>query len=226
MSHTISQRLARIIIVGLALIWGAAWARAGNTEVATFTAPLSATLGGSGVTSPTAHGILLAEGSSAFSPLVLGAGQIPIGTTSSDPSAATLTAGTGISISSVTGSITISTSGASGTYTLSTKTTNYNVLAGDAGTLFLTTGASAEVDFTLPAASGTGHYFLFSSDAAQILKVIAGTGDKIRMGGQQTASAGNIATTTGGRGNCAMVIDISTNNWTVLNATGSTWSVN
>ncbi len=63
--------------------------------------------GGTGVSSPTIHGVLIAQGSSAFSSLVLTAGQILIGTTSSDPSGATLTQGSGITITSVSGSITI-----------------------------------------------------------------------------------------------------------------------
>ena len=78
-----------------------------NAINANASTPISPTIGGTGVSNPTAHGILIGEGSSAATSLVLSAGQIPIGTTSSDPAGATLTAGTGISISSATGAITI-----------------------------------------------------------------------------------------------------------------------
>ena len=80
--------------------------------------------GGSGVASPTAHGILISEGASAFTPIVLTAGQILIGTTASDPVAATLTAGTGVTITSVSGSITINATGSGGTVTSVSGTAN------------------------------------------------------------------------------------------------------
>ena len=60
----------------------------------------------------TAHGIVIAEGTSTPNYLVLTAGQIPIGTTSGDPTGATLSQGTGISITSASGSITIAATGA------------------------------------------------------------------------------------------------------------------
>lgn len=52
--------------------------------------PLSATQGGLGVASPTIHGIILAQGSSATTTLVLGAGQVPIGVAGGDPIAGTV----------------------------------------------------------------------------------------------------------------------------------------
>ena len=69
--------------------------------------PLSATQGGLGVASPTAHGVLIAEGASAANPIVLSAGQVLIGTTSSDPSAATITGSGGITVSATSGAIAI-----------------------------------------------------------------------------------------------------------------------
>lgn len=72
---------------------------------------IGSTYGGSGVSNPTAHGILIAEGSSAFTPIVLSAGQILIGTTASDPSAATISSGTGINVTSSSGSISVANTG-------------------------------------------------------------------------------------------------------------------
>src|SRR3954462_4283074 len=65
--------------------------------------------GGTGLTSLTAHGILVGEGTSNVTPIVLSAGQILIGTTSSDPSAAFIS-GTAneIDVVSSTGSIVLS----------------------------------------------------------------------------------------------------------------------
>jgi len=69
--------------------------------------PLVTSQGGSGLVSPTAHGILIAEGASPFNPIALAAGQLLIGTTAGDPVAATLTQGTALTITSATGAITI-----------------------------------------------------------------------------------------------------------------------
>jgi hypothetical protein len=59
----------------------------------------------------TAHGVLVGEGATMLTSIVLGAGQVLIGTTSSDPSAATLTQGQNIGITSASGSITIGFTG-------------------------------------------------------------------------------------------------------------------
>src|SRR5665213_536192 len=90
--------------------------------------PLEAIQGGTGLSSPTNHGILVGQGSSAVDPIVLTNGELLIGSTSANPVAAALTAGSGISITPGAGSITIANAGfvsvnvqiltgASGTYT-------------------------------------------------------------------------------------------------------------
>ena len=74
--------------------------------------PLAATQGGTGLVSPTAHSLLVAEGASAFTALGSATnGQLPIGSTGADPVLATLTQGSGISITNAAGSITIAASG-------------------------------------------------------------------------------------------------------------------
>ena len=72
---------------------------------------IGTTYGGTGLSNPTAHGVLISEGSSALNPIVLTAGQVLIGTTAADPAAATLTPGSNISITSASGSITIAATG-------------------------------------------------------------------------------------------------------------------
>ena len=59
----------------------------------------------------TAHGVLIGEGASALTSIVLGAGQLLIGTTASNPAAATLTQGQNIGITSASGAITIGVTG-------------------------------------------------------------------------------------------------------------------
>lgn len=70
--------------------------------------PLSSTNGGTGVSNPTAHGIMVAEGASAMTPIVLSSGQILIGSTGADPVAAAINSGTGILVGNGAGSITVS----------------------------------------------------------------------------------------------------------------------
>lgn len=148
--------------------------------------PLSATLGGLGVASPTVHGILVAEGSSAATPIVLAAGQVLIGTTASDPSAATLTQGTGISITSASGSITIASTiagfatvnqtGASVTMAVNTQYIN-------------TSAANAQVTYTLPATAAQGSLF-------RIVGVASNTGGWVlAVASGQSVYVGNQAST-------------------------------
>lgn len=73
-----------------------------------WTGTLSPTRGGLGLSNPTAHGILIGEGSTAINPIVLSSGQILIGSTGADPVAAAINSGTGILVGNGAGSITVS----------------------------------------------------------------------------------------------------------------------
>jgi len=73
--------------------------------------PFSTTDGGTGISNPTGHAILVGAGSSALTQLTLTNGQMLIGSTAADPVATTLTGGSGITITNGAGSITISSTG-------------------------------------------------------------------------------------------------------------------
>lgn len=77
--------------------------------------------------------------------------------------------------------------------TVSNKTADYAVQAADMGTDFTNIGASATVNFTLPAGLASGNEVSFTVGAAQTLKVTAPASTTIRMGSTQSAAAGNIA---------------------------------
>lgn len=113
-------------------------------------------------------------------------------------------------------------SGVATSFTPVTKTSNYSVLSGDAGSIFNTTGASAQVTFSLLAASGSGNLFGFQSDAAQIMKVLAHGTDTIRWGNDVSGAGGNIQTTTGGRGDIVLLFDYASGIWIVLCASETT----
>lgn len=104
----------------------------------------------SGVT-VTNHATLVGAASNGITSILQGAGQLLIGTTASDPSAATLSAGTGVTITSASGAITINAVGAGLTWTAITGATqamvvNNGYIANRAGT----------VAFTLPTTSAVG----------------------------------------------------------------------
>lgn len=154
--------------------------------------PLSATQGGLGLASPTAHGILVAEGSAAANPIVLGAGQLLIGTTASDPSAATLTAGTGISISSVSGAVTITATGSGEPWT---------TVSGTSQALAINNGYYANnaalVTLTLPTTAAVGDLIMVGGQGAGGWKIAQNASQTIQFGNQVTTSGtgGNLAST-------------------------------
>lgn len=69
--------------------------------------PVSASLGGTGVSDPSANGILVANGASAFSSLVLTDGQFLIGVTGGAPIAASISAGANMVLTPGAGSLSV-----------------------------------------------------------------------------------------------------------------------
>ena len=154
--------------------------------------PFVASKGGTGVVSPTIHGILVAQGASAMNPIVLAAGQVLIGTTASDPAAATLTAGTGISISSVTGAITIS----------STLSLSWVSVSGTSQTLAAETGYFSNnmllTTYTLPVAAAVGDTFEVVGPGAWLVAQNAGQSLVFGSSVTTTGVAGSLAATNTG----------------------------
>jgi hypothetical protein len=77
-------------------------------DIATGSSPTFTTLT---LTSLTAHGVLIGEGASPLASIVLGAGQVLIGTTSGDPTAAAINSGQNILVANASGSITVGFTG-------------------------------------------------------------------------------------------------------------------
>jgi hypothetical protein len=153
--------------------------------------PLSATKGGLGVASPTIHGVLVAQGASAASPLVLGAGELLIGTTAGDPATATLTAGAGIAIDSATGAITISSTGSIGWVAVSGTS---QTMADGAG--YIAKNA-ALTTFTLPATAALGDEYEIVAYTAAGWTLLPGTTTQlVRFGNAvTTADTGSLSST-------------------------------
>lgn len=162
-----------------------------NNALNTGTIPLAVSSGGTGLATLTNHALQLGAGTSTPTQLVLAAGQIAIGTTASDPAAASLTPGSGISISSVTGSITISATGGnpwtvvSGTSVSLAVNTNY--ILNNAGL----------VTATLPATFAVGDIIRIQGQGAGGWLIAQNSGQVINLGASPTTSGatGSLAST-------------------------------
>lgn len=160
--------------------------------------PLSATLGGLGVASPTAHGILVAEGASAATPIVLIDGQLLIGSTGIDPVAATISAGTNISVTNGGGSITIAATGA-GSFAWNNVSGTTQALAVNQG-YYCTNAAQTTLTLPVTAAAGTvirvagfgAGGWIIAQNASQLIHIgnqvtTTGTGGTLTSGNQYDA---------------------------------------
>lgn len=162
-----------------------------NSINANATTPLFTTGGGTGVSAPTAHGILVAEGASAFNPIVLTNGQLLIGSTGADPVAASLTAGTGITITPGAGTITISNSAIADVWTNVTAASQ-TIAVGNG----YTASNAGVVTFTLPATAAYGTTF-------EIATGTTSGGWSIAQNALQSIKFGNETTTIGVGGSLA-----------------------
>lgn len=106
--------------------------------------------------------------------------------------------------------------------TLAAKTGDYTVTAADAqAKVFHNTGAAGTVIFTLPTASA-GLRVTFIVTVAQILRVITGTTDTIRVAaGVSTATTGTVSAST--IGNTLTLVCVGTQ-WVAESYVG-TWTV-
>ena len=156
--------------------------------------PFVSAQGGTGLISPTAHGILVGEGSSPVNPIVLNAGEILVGTTSGDPSAVQITAGTGISISSTSGSIQISTAAAG--FGWNTVTGSTQAIIADNG--YINNSGTLCV-YTLPITPSIGDAYTIYNQGGGFSIAIAAGGQTISFGTRNTtALTGSISSTAVG----------------------------
>lgn len=148
--------------------------------------------GGTGAVSFTAHSILLGQGTSAVT--ALGAatnGQLPIGSTGADPVLATLTQGSGISITNGAGSITIAATSSGFSWSVVTSATQ-TVAVGNG--YFANRGGG--VAFTLPASPSLGDTYNIVAMNAGGWTIAYGSGQQIFMGNQSTTvTSGSLAST-------------------------------
>jgi hypothetical protein len=83
-------------------------------------------------------------------------------------------------------------------------------------------GATARVDYTLPTAAAGITYTFYVQDTDGV-RVIANTGDTIRIAGTVSASAGRIDSTT--VGDCVTLVAINATEWVATALIGAGWTV-
>ncbi len=163
--------------------------------------PLPASQGGTGLSSPAAHSLLVTNGSSAFTILGTAAnGQLPIGSIGGDPVLATITPGSGISITNGPGSITIAVT--AGSVTVETLTGNsggaISPVTGNINTVGTgsITVAGAGNTLTTQLTGLTNHSILVGAGTATITKVgpTATAGQVLQSAGSSADPAFSTAT--------------------------------
>lgn len=166
----------------------------------------------------TNHSVLIGAASNGITSLALTNGQLAIGSTGADPSAATLTAGAGVSITNGAGSITISATGGGLTWTVVTGTTqaaavNSGYIANNAG----------QVTITLPATSAVGDTVAVTGiNNATGWKIAQNAGNQIFFGtSSTTAGTGGSLTSTATRDAVRLLCTSTNANWQVLDSIGN-----
>ena len=165
------------------------------------------------LTGLTNHSLLVGAGTATMTNLgVATNGQIPIGSSAADPVLATITAGTGISVTNGAGSITIAA--ISGAFAWSDKSTNFNAVAQNG---YFITGTCAA---TLPASPNNGDTIKFFVDGAFVVTITANTGQTIQMASNVSSSAGTQANTASGDA-CTLVYRSTDTKWCAVSFVGA-----
>lgn len=165
----------------------------------------------SGVTT-TNHNVLIGAASNGITNLALTNGQLAIGSTGADPSAASLTAGSGVSITNGAGSITVNAVGGGLTWTVVTGTSqsaavNNGYIANNAGL----------VTVTLPSTSAVG-------DTVAVTGINNATGWKVAQNAGNQIFFGTTSTTSGTGGSLASTATRDTV-YLVCMTANATWNV-
>ena len=199
----------------------------------TLTNPLTVPNGGTALTSLTINGILYATGTTTMAQITpvnsavlvttsagvpgysgtMTNGQLIIGSTGGTPVAATLTAGTNISITNAAGSITITSTGLAG-FSWTTVTGTSQAMLSNNGYI---ANNAALVTLTLPATSVVGDEIDIIGKGAGGWKVQCGGGQTIVMGSSTTTSGGSVASTQA-KDSFYMICTVANTEWTIASA--------
>lgn len=194
------------------------------TAVWTAVAPSSSsiitpTFGGTGVANPTAHTLPIAEGASDFNFLgPLTNGQVLIGNTGSDPTPATLTAGTGMSIVNSNGSITLNVTG-SGAFAWTVVSGTSQAMAVNNGYVPNNVGL---VTLTMPGTANVGDEIDVIGHGSGGWSIAQPAGVTINLGSSAstTGIAGSLSSTDANDA-IALICTVANTNWTAYSSVGA-----
>lgn len=142
-------------------------------------------------------------------------GQLIIGSTAGAPAAATLTAGTGVSIANGSNTITISATG--GGLTWSEQTSSPVSAAVNNGYV---ANLGSLLTFNLPGTFAVGDIIRIVGKGAGLWVIDAPAGDTIRFGNQATATGGTITATNAF--DCIEIVGtVANDTWTVMSSVGN-----
>lgn len=180
--------------------------------------PFAASKGGTGLVSPTIHGIMVAQGASPMVPIVLTDGQVLFGVTGADPTPRVITAGTGINVDLTTpGQAVISNTLSAGSWVEVTTTTQ----AFAVNTSYIMNNA-ALVTGTLPATAAVGSVIEVVGEGAGGWLIAQNASQEIRFGDVVTTNGvtGSLASTNAG--DVVRLVCITTDTiWRVISSVGN-----
>lgn len=181
------------------------------------TFPLPASQGGTGLSSPAAHQLMVTNGTSPFTLLGVAAnGALPIGSVGSDPVLNTITPGSGITIVNGPGTITISSTTGSLTWTVISAS---QTLAVENGYIC---GGGGALSLALPATSAVGDIIEITLDGSTSFTITQTAGQSIKFGsGVTTTGVGGSVTSTQQGDSIRMVCSVANLRWNVLSAIGN-----
>lgn len=165
----------------------------------------------------TNHSVLVGGASNAITSIPLTNGQLAIGSTGADPTAATLTAGTGVSITNGAGTITLNALGGGITWTVVTGTAqaavvNSGYIANNAGTVTVTLPSTAVVG-SLVAVTGINNATGWS--------IAQNSGQQIFFGSSSTTTTTGSLASTATRDTVFLLCVIANTTWNVIDSMGN-----
>jgi hypothetical protein len=145
-------------------------------------------------------------------------GDVLIGSGSGAPTAATLTAGTNISITNAANSITIATTGA-GSFSWVDQTSGSVTMAVNTG--YITDNGASLVTYTLPSTAALGSIFEISGKSAGGWTLVYGSGQSIGFGSvTTTTTSGSLSSSNAG--DCVRIVCVTANTtFRVLSSVGN-----
>jgi uncharacterized protein YraI len=161
--------------------------------------------------------ILTTNATGVITPIAVTDGQLAIGSSTGAPLAATLTAGTGITITNGHNSITIATAGSSGwvdqTTTPVTMTANTGYTSDDGVT---------PVVFTLPLTSAIGDFVEINGKGSGGYTISQAAGQQIHYGNQTTTLGATGTLSSSNQFDCVRLRCLTANTiWTVVSSVGN-----